>query len=64
MKNVNLYDGIERALRGKSLIVYKLALKLTLIQRDIIVGTLLGDSTIPKQKDNSDYNIKFEQTIR
>ena len=64
MIKLNLYDGTERNLRGKSLILYKLTLTLTLIQRDIIIGTLLGAATIPKQKDNSDYNLKFEQTIR
>ena len=49
-------------LRGKYLINYKKKLKLTLIQKDILIGTLLGDATIVKQK-SINFNIKFEQKI-
>lgn len=50
-------------LKGKDLVNYKKTLKLTDIQREIIIGTLLGDSSISKQKTKS-YNIKFEQSIK
>ena len=50
-------------LKGKVLINYKKTLKLTKIQREIIIGTLLGDSSIPQQKSKS-YNIKFDQSIK
>jgi hypothetical protein len=43
------------------LIEYKKTLKLTEEQHEILIGTLLGDATIPKQKNNTLYNIKFEQ---
>jgi hypothetical protein len=48
-------------LRGLKLIEYKKILKLTEIQKDVLIGTLLGDATITKQK--KDYNVKFEQKL-
>ena len=60
--NLNRSSSPTRILRGNRLIAYKKTLKLTSIQKEVIIGTLLGDSTIPKQK--AGYNLKFEQTIR
>ena len=37
-------------LRGVKLIEYKKTLKLNAIQKEILVGTLLGDATIAKTK--------------
>lgn len=48
-------------LRGKELIAYKKTLNLTEIQREVLVGTLLGDASISKQGLNSAHNVKFEQ---
>ena len=52
----------SRNLRGKCLIQYKKSLKLTTLQREILVGTLLGDACIScGQRPHPTYNIKFEQ---
>lgn len=48
-----------RGLRGSKLIEYKKNLRFTQKQKEIIIGTLLGDSTIRVSKAN--YNLKFEQ---
>lgn len=45
----------------KELIAYKKTLSLTEIQREVLVGTLLGDATIPAQKGNASHNVKLEQ---
>lgn len=50
----------SRGLRGDQLITYKEKLTLTLVQKDIIIGTLLGDASIRASKA-ANYNIKFEQ---
>ncbi len=54
---------LNEKLKGKSLEVYKKTLKFTTIQKQIIIGTLLGDASIPKQKNKKTYNIKFEQKL-
>lgn len=48
-------------MKGKELIVYKKSLVLTIVQKEVLFGTLLGDATIPRQKLKGDYNVKFEQ---
>nr|AYC64282.1 hypothetical protein [Pseudochlorodesmis sp. HV01306a] len=48
----------SRELRGKSLIEYKKSLQLTSLQREVLVGTLLGNATLPP----TSY-IKFEQNL-
>jgi len=48
-------------LRGHALIRYKESLRLTDVQRDIIVGTLLGDASMQAMKGNQQSNLKFEQ---
>ena len=48
-------------MKGKKLTIYKESLVLNDIQKEVLVGTLLGDATITKQKLKSNYNVKFEQ---
>lgn len=52
---------ITRNLRGKALEEYKETLSLSEEQKDVIIGTLLGDSSIPLNKGKPAYHIKFEQ---
>lgn len=64
-------DSVAKAknLRGIKLIEYKKTLKLNTIQKEILVGTLLGDATIAKSKriakDGTSFrlNVKFEQKL-
>lgn len=49
-------------LRGLKLIKYKKTLGLNAIQKEILVGTLLGDATIAKNKTVA-FNVKFEQKL-
>lgn len=56
------YNDKARNLRGIRLIEYKKTLKLNTIQKEILVGTLLGDSTIAKSKGIA-LNVKFEQKL-
>lgn len=53
----------SRNLRGKALIEYKKSLKLNDLQREILVGTLLGDASIPSREGKAAYLVKFEQQI-
>lgn len=46
---------------GGDLEVYKKTLSLTDEQKDVIVGTLLGDSTMGLRQQKKLYSIKFEQ---
>lgn len=57
-------DSKDKAknLRGIQLIEYKKTLKLNTIQKEILVGTLLGDATIAKSKKIA-LNVKFEQKL-
>jgi hypothetical protein len=48
---------------SKELMLLKSRLFLNGIQREVLLGTLLGDATIIAQKGNSNHNIKFEQRI-
>lgn len=50
-------------MKGKVLEIYKENLKLSELQHEILVGTLLGDATIPKQSGLRNHNVKFEQKI-
>lgn len=52
----------QRNLRGKELEIYKQSLKLTDVQREIIIGTLLGDASMSLRKGMPCYSIKFEQS--
>lgn len=52
---------VSRQLTGKALVAYKATLKLTAHQKQLIVGTLLGDATIAHTYGKPKYKIKFEQ---
>jgi hypothetical protein len=56
---------LKRNLRGYSLIEYKKTLKgFTQEQKDILIGTLLGDASMQAMKNMQNSNIKFEQSIK
>jgi hypothetical protein len=48
----------------KELVIYKQTLFLTEIQKDILVGTLLGDGSMSLKYNKPFYAIKFEQSIK
>ena len=60
MKKNSKYQSKD--LRGIQLIEYKKRLQLTTIQKEILVGSLLGDATISKSKSIA-FNVKFEQKL-
>jgi len=64
MKKDSKSKGNSQAkdLRGIKLIEYKKTLKLNTIQKEILVGTLLGDATLSKSKSIA-LNVKFEQKL-
>lgn len=54
-------------MNSKKLIKFKKTLKLSDVQREVLIGTLLGDASMPKKNKNasgffSPY-VKFEQKI-
>jgi hypothetical protein len=51
----------KRHLRGKLLEDYKKLLVLTDIQKDILIGTLLGDASMSLRNGKPHYSVKFEQ---
>ena len=51
----------NRHLTGNALEAYKKTLKLSDEQKDVIVGTLLGDSTMGLREGKPLYSLKFEQ---
>jgi hypothetical protein len=51
----------HKNLRGKKLEIYKKTLRLTKLQKEIIIGTLLGDSSMSLREGKPCYSIKFEQ---
>lgn len=54
----------KRNLHGKALADHKKTLVLSDLQRDIIIGTLLGDSTMGLRKGVPLYSLKFEQSMK
>jgi LAGLIDADG DNA endonuclease family len=54
----------KRNLRGKALADYKKTLVLNDLQTDIIIGSLLGDSTMGLRKGVPLYSLKFEQSVK
>lgn len=50
-------------MKGNKLKSYKKNLFLNSLQHEVLVGTLLGDATIPKQRGLSKHNVKFEQKV-
>lgn len=55
---------LRGTLRGKALEAYKKTLVLNDTQRDIIVGSLLGDGTMGLREGKPLYSIKFEQSVK
>lgn len=53
----------SRNLRGHALAEYKKTIKLNPMQKEVLVGTLLGDASIPLRKGKSVFHVKFEQNI-
>lgn len=41
----------------------KLKINLTSIQKDVVIGTLLGDSSIERAKPNHNSRIRFDQSF-
>jgi len=53
----------KKSYKGKELELYKQTIKLTEIQREILIGVLLGDASISLLNGKPVYSIKFEQSI-
>lgn len=53
----------RRNLTGKALVLYKSGLELTERQKNILIGTLLGDASMARPLNKPSYYIKFEQKI-
>lgn len=51
----------RKTLKGKALVAYKKTLKLNSVQRQVLIGTLLGDAFMPQRAGKPEYKIKFEQ---
>ena len=49
----------RRALKGNALREYKQTITLSQIQREVLVGTLLGDASIPLYRGKPRLNVKF-----
>lgn len=56
-------DNNNTKLSGKILEEYKAKLSLSNFQREVIIGTLLGDACMGLREGKPLYSIKFEQTI-
>jgi hypothetical protein len=62
---IEIINFEKKIMSRAQLIEYKKTLKLTDLQRECIIGTLLGDATIMKpRKDYYFPNIKWEQAIK
>lgn len=59
----SLQQNKSRNLRGYALSEYKKTIKLNPMQKEVLVGTLLGDASIPMTKGKSKLHVKFEQNI-
>ena len=51
-------------LKGNALREYKQTIQLNQIQKEVIVGTLLGDACIPLRRGKPVLSVTFEQTIK
>ena len=51
-------------MRNNQIESYKTKLKLTSIEREILVGTLLGDGHLETQNDGKTYRLKIEHSIK
>ena len=57
----NKISNTRRALKGNALREYKQTITLSQIQREVLVGTLLGDASIPLYRGKPRLNVKFAQ---
>ena len=65
--SIPMITNQEKKLRGTALTLYKETLSkqgLSQIQKDILIGTLLGDASMQAMKGNQESHVKFEQVIR
>lgn len=63
---MNMHNFEKRNLKGSALTLYKQGLSkkgLSVIQREILIGTLLGDASMQAMKGDQQSNVKFEQKI-
>ncbi len=62
-KPADSFDSLDNRskIRGRALENYKKSLVLTDFQKDVIIGTLLGDSSMSIRSGRPHYSIKFEQ---
>jgi hypothetical protein len=60
-KKIYAPNAQKRDFTRKQLIEYKNTLKLTSEQKDILIGTLLGDASMSIRSDKPHYSVKFEQ---
>lgn len=60
----NNENKIVRNLKGQALKNYKSKLSLNKTQKEVIIGTLLGDASISLNSGKPIYSIKFEQSIK
>lgn len=59
----SLQQNKSRNLRGHALAEYKKTIKLNPIQKEVLVGTLLGDACLGIQYGKPKLSVKFEQNI-
>ena len=62
-QDIKLNKGQTLSLKGNALHEYKQTITLNNMQREVIVGTLLGDASIPLTKGKSKLHVKFAQNI-
>lgn len=48
---------------GNALVTYKKTLHLTNVQKQVLIGTLLGDASMATQQGNHGHYVKFEQKL-
>jgi hypothetical protein len=58
-KSVQIIKGL--GLRGNALKAHLKTIELTSLQREVLVGTLLGDASFSLAKNRPKYSVKFEQ---
>ena len=62
-KNSNPLEIKEKTLKGNALRQYKKTITLSQMQREVIVGTLLGDACLPLYRGKPTWRVEFEQNI-
>ena len=60
-KNSNPLEIKEKTLKGNALRQYKKTITLSQMQREVIVGTLLGDACLPLYRGKPRLSVRFEQ---